>query len=164
MKTLYVMRHAKSSWADPLLPDFDRPLNERGKADAPEMGKRLKKKGIHPDLIISSPARRAFKTAQKVAKAIDYPKNKILTDKMLYLAGASAILAVVKETADTVNSLMIFGHNPGWTDFVNEMTGSHIDNIPTAGIAAIQFDVNSWEDIGKNKGKLLLFDYPKREE
>ena len=162
MKTLYVMRHAKSSWADPLLPDFDRPLNERGKADAPEMGKRLKKKGIRPDLIISSPAKRAFKTAQKVAKAIDYPKNKILTDKMLYLAGTSAILAVVKETADTVNSLMIFGHNPGWTDFVNEMTGSHIDNIPTTGIAAIQFDVNSWEDVSKNKGKLLFFDYPKK--
>lgn len=162
MKILYVMRHAKSSWDNPALTDFNRPLNERGERDIPEMGQRLVKRKIIPDLIISSPAERAITTAIKIARIIQYPAEKIKEDKILYLAGVSTILAAVRQAGDIHNSLMIFGHNPGWTDFVNHVSDKIIDNIPTCGIAAISFDIDSWQQVEKERGTLLFFDYPKK--
>jgi phosphohistidine phosphatase len=164
MKTLYVVRHAKSSWEDPHEADFDRPLNDRGKRDAPRMGKRLKEKEIHPDLMISSPAKRAWSTCKRIAEILDFPKAGIATNPLLYHAGEDIILKVVQSVKPLHKTLMIFGHNPGLTDFVNAIMkdeSTYIDNIPTCGVVALSFDVEGWAKIEWKKGKLLFFDYPK---
>jgi phosphohistidine phosphatase len=165
MKTLYVVRHAKSSWDDSSLADFDRPLNERGKADAPRMGKRLKEKEIAPDFLLSSPAKRAHSTAKRIAEALNFPKDNIKTDRKLYHADADEILDVVRGIPDKHNSVFIFGHNPGLTDFVNTMIHDRkefIDNVPTCGIVAFNIPVDSWKKMEFGKGDFLFFDYPKK--
>lgn len=166
MKTLILIRHAKSSWNDPALDDFDRPLNERGKRDAPRMGKRLKEKRITPDLMLSSPARRAFSTAKKIAKVLKYKKDNIKTERRLYHADEEIILDVIKSVKDKHQVVLVFGHNPGLTEFVNTLqdTGEEIDNIPTCGIAAFQININSWSELSWGKGKMIFFDYPKSRE
>ena len=162
MKTLYIVRHAKSSWDNPDLADIDRPLNNRGNKNAPEMGQRLSKRNIQPDLLLSSPANRAYTTAQKIAKEIGYPVDNVSTSKEVYHAGSGGLLQLVRNQSDSINTLMIFGHNPGFTWFANSLTGEYIDNIPTCGIVAIEFDVESWSNIETGEGKLIFFDYPKK--
>lgn len=163
MKRLYLLRHAKSSWKNPKLTDFERPLNKRGKKDAPAMGKFLKSKNITIDLFISSPAKRARKTAQKVAKAFGYPKEAILFLPELYEANIVDLLEVVHSISDNVSSLLLVGHNPALNDFANLLLyDAHLENIPTAGIVAIEFSHNSWKNIEENTGKLLFFEYPKK--
>ena len=168
MKTLYVVRHAKSSWDDPDLGDFERPLSARGKRDAPRMGKRLKEKGLTPDWVISSPARRALSTAKRICSVIDFDKTKIKTERRLYHASEETILSVVHAIKDKFSTVLIFGHNPGLTDFVNsllpEESGMLINNVPTSGVVAFSFDVDSWADIHWKEGKMLFFDYPKSRE
>jgi phosphohistidine phosphatase len=164
MKTLYVVRHAKSSWDDPEKADFDRPLNERGKTDAPRMGKRLKEKDVHPNVIIASPAKRARSTAKRIAREIGYAKENIKTDRALYHAGEAIILDVIRQVKPKHDVLMIVGHNPGLTDFVNALmdeSSNPIDNIPTCGIVAFTFQTDDWKKIDWGKGKMLFFDYPK---
>ena len=112
MKTITFVRHAKSSWADPDLKDFDRPLNSRGKSDAPEMGQRLAVNNIFPDLIITSPAKRAKATAFKIAKELNFPKSKIVEEMQLYLSSAKLICDVIKTVNDATKNLFVFGHNP----------------------------------------------------
>ena len=162
MKTLYIARHAKSSWDFPELTDIDRPLNGRGNKNAPEMGQRLFKRNIKPDLLLSSPANRAFTTAQKIAQEIGYPLEEISTSQEIYHVGSGELMDIVRGQNDSINSLMIFGHNPGFTWFANSLTGENIDNIPTCGIVAIEFDVDSWSNIEAGEGKLIFFDYPKK--
>ena len=166
MKTLYVVRHAKSSWDEPDQADFDRPLNERGKRDAPRMAKRLKEKNIRPDLMIASPAKRAWSTARRIAKGIGYPKDQIKADERLYHADDDRILNVLQGVKDKHDSVMYFGHNPGLTDFVNSLMNIEhdIDNIPTCGIVAFQFNIDSWKQLTWGIGSLLFFDYPKNRE
>jgi phosphohistidine phosphatase len=166
VKTLYIIRHAKSSWNDPALDDFDRPLNDRGKRDAPRMGKRLKEKNVFPDLMLSSPAKRAFATARRIGKELKYKKDDIKTDRRLYHADEEIILDVIRGVKDKHNVVMVFGHNPGLTEFVNTLQDKEqdIDNIPTCGIAAFQLDIDSWKDINWGKGRMLFFDYPKSKE
>ena len=167
MKTLYIIRHAKSSWDLPGLTDFDRPLNERGKRDAPRMGKRLKEKRIVPDLMLSSPAKRALSTCKRIAEALDYSPDKIKTERSLYHADEDEILSVIRSVNDKHDVLMVFGHNPGLTDFTNQLSHEgalKIDNIPTCGVVAFQCDIESWKRIDFGKGKLLFFDYPKSKE
>ena len=166
MKTLYIVRHAKSSWSDPLADDFDRPLNERGKRDAPRMGKRLKEKGILPSLIISSPAKRARSTARRIAKELKYKKDDIKEDRKLYHAEEEVILDVIRKLKDKHTSVMLFGHNPGLTNFVNSLQDKEfdLDNLPTCGIAAFQLKIDSWSEIAWGKGTMVFFDYPKRLE
>src|SRR5690606_530283 len=149
MKNLYIVRHAKSSWADPNLDDFERGLNERGKRDAPRMGKRLKEKEIHPDFMVSSPAKRAFSTAKRIGEILDYPKEKIKTNRLLYHADEETILSVVQTLNDKYNAVFIFGHNPGLTDFVNSIaeTEVFIDNVPTSGVVGYAIPVDSWSDV-----------------
>ena len=161
MKTLYLVRHAKSSWDDPGLDDFERPLNKRGLRNAPEMGQRLEKAGILPDLIITSPAKRAIKTAKLFADEIEYPREQILCKQRLYHASAQTILSVVQNQDNTLKSLMLFGHNPGMNDLAEFLTGEYIYNLPTAGIFAVQFEVDQWAEA--KEGKKLFFDYPKNE-
>jgi phosphohistidine phosphatase len=166
MKTLYVVRHAKSSWDDPDRSDFDRPLNDRGKRDAPRMGKRLKEKDIHPDLMFTSPAKRALSTCKLISKALDYPKSKIKEEQKLYHASDDDILSSVQALNDKHNIVMIFGHNPGLTEFVNSLMSEekNIDNIPTAGVVAFELNISSWRQLTWGIGKLLFFDFPKSKE
>jgi phosphohistidine phosphatase len=164
MKTVYLIRHAKSSWEDESLSDFDRPLNERGKADAPRMGKRLKEKDFTPDLLLSSPAKRALSTAKRIADALGFPKEKIKTDRALYHADEDELLSVIRSLNDKNDCIVLFGHNPGLTDFVNAMSHDQkklIDTIPTCGVVAFSFDLSSWKHIDFGKGTLLFYDFPK---
>jgi len=162
MKKLILVRHAKSSWKFPHLADIDRPLNGRGKSNAPEMGQRLLKAGVSADLLLSSPAKRAFKTAKLIAQEIKYPTKNIVTDVELYHSGTHTLLNVLRKQDDAHEFILLFGHNPGITDFANYLTGSDIFNIPTAGIFAVNFAVDSWSRI--DKGEFCFYDFPKNEK
>lgn len=161
MKTLYLIRHAKSSWDDPSLRDEDRPLNERGLRDAPRMGKRLKEKDVVPDLMISSPANRALTTCRIIGKILKYREEHIKLCPELYHASEEDILHVVHTLNNKHDEVLIFGHNPGITEFANRLTNEHIINIPTCGIAACALNIDHWEETDWGKGKLLFFDFPK---
>ena len=161
MKTLILVRHAKSDWGNPSLSDFDRPLNERGKRDAPVMAKRLLDKKIKIDQIIASPAKRAAKTAKYFAEAFDYKKDKIDFKEKLYLAEPAAFFAAIEKANDKHESIALFSHNFGITDFANMLTNTRIDNIPTCGVFAVKADCEKWEDFKEAKKEFLFFDYPK---
>lgn len=160
MKTLYLVRHAKSDWGDQSLADFDRPLNKRGKKDAPFMGEVLNDKEIMPDIIISSPAKRAKKTSIEIAEKLSYPLKKILFDEELYDASSKDILHIVKNIDEKFATALIFGHNPGLTLLNNYISNKYIDNIPTCGIVALNLEVK-WSEIDKYSCKQLFFEYPK---
>ena len=162
MKKLYLIRHAKSSWNEPGLSDFERPLNQRGLRDAPFMGKLLKEKKVIVDKIISSPAVRAFTTAKSFAVELDYPLDKIETITEIYEASASEILNILQSVENDVNTLLLFGHNPGFTSLSNYLSDKQIDNLPTCGISVIAFDVKSWKEVNINTGKLIAFEFPKK--
>jgi len=163
MKTIILVRHAKSSWKDPSLDDFDRPLNKRGKKNAPFMGKKLREQQVMPDVVLSSPAKRAKKTAIAIAKAIGYPKKQIIFDDNLYHAGVRYIFELVKNLDDAYETIMLFGHNPGINQFADmSVKRNRVDNIPTTGIYCVRFDVNQWQKLKEGKGECVFFDYPKR--
>lgn len=167
MKKLYLVRHAKSSWDDPDQPDFDRPLNKRGKKDAPRMAKRLKEKRVTPDIMISSPAQRAIDTCKEFAKTLDYKKDKIATTRSLYHANEDQILKVLKDLKDLPKDdeevVLLFGHNPGLTEFANSLLNADIDNIPTCGIVAATLNIDKWKDAHFGCGRLDFFDFPKND-
>jgi phosphohistidine phosphatase len=162
MKILYLVRHAKSSWKFPELSDHDRPLNKRGKRDAPDMANRLKSKGVLPDTLISSTANRAYTTAQNIAKGIGFSAAEIIPNSDLFHAESSEIIEVIQGINNTHESAMIFGHNPGFTTTANRLINLGIDNIPTCGVLVISFAVDSWSEIDSNKGELVFYDYPKK--
>jgi phosphohistidine phosphatase len=165
MKKLYIIRHAKSSWDDVELSDFDRPLNNRGKKDAPRMAKRLKEKKVTPDVMITSPAKRAFDTCKNFAKVLDFKKDKIKTEKELYHAGEDQILKVIKtlkdHDRDDEEVILLFGHNPGLTEFANSLLNIRIDNIPTCGVVGATLNIKKWSDANFGCGSLEFFDFPK---
>lgn len=163
MKQLLICRHAKSSWKDVDLADIDRPLNKRGKMNAPEMGKRLQQRSLQPDIIVSSPARRAFATAARIAVELDIPKKKIQIEDTVYDSYPAKLVEVVQGFDDVYDRVMIVGHNPEITVLANLLGSLHIDNIPTGGIVALDFEVSSWKDVAEEKGKLVVFDYPRKE-
>jgi len=160
MKHLYLARHAKSSWKETGLSDIERPLNERGRKDAPFMGKILVDKKVHPDLILSSPARRARKTALAIAEKLNLNSDKILLDENIYEASAGELMDIIINIEDKYNSVMIFGHNPGLTMLHNRLSNHYIDNIPTCGIIALKFN-ESWKNINSQLTELVFFEYPK---
>ncbi|NND35239.1 MAG: histidine phosphatase family protein [Saprospiraceae bacterium] len=161
MKKLYLVRHAKSSWDDYTLPDEKRPLNSRGKRDAPVMAGVLTRKAPELAWLVSSPAKRAYTTAKVFAKDLGLTKEKLNRDARLYHASAHQIMHVIKETDDTIDEVAVFGHNPGMTDFLNRYTDGYVDNIPTCGLAIIHFDVEKWSGSDSKPGKLVEFLYPK---
>ena len=161
MKTLVLVRHAKSSWKDPELADRDRPLNPRGRRDAPEMGRRLAARGEPPDRIVTSPALRAATTATVIAEAVGYPKREIVEDERLYGAGSEEILEVMRGVEDRLDRVFLIGHNPGLTDFVNELSDEPIRNVPTCGVVEFRIAGESWSDIRRDTAKRVDFDYPK---
>ena len=162
MKTLYLLRHAKSSWDNPELDDFERPLNKRGHHDAPLIGNLLEKLNISPDLIISSPAIRASMTARIIADAIKYPLDRIRYDENIYEAGELDLLEVIYAVGDTVDKLMLVGHNPSFTYLSHYLAKHHVQNIPTCGLFAAELNITSWTKVKKNCGKLSLYEYPKK--
>lgn len=162
MKTLFLVRHAKSSWKDPTLGDQDRPLNKRGKRDAPRMGKRLADREVRPHVLLTSPAVRARKTAATIASEIGFPAEEIVVNEQIYHGGTTGLLGVIRGLDEGVTCAMIFGHNPALTDLVNYLAHTEIENVPTCGVAEIRFYSNSWSDVVKGGGELADFDYPKR--
>ncbi len=164
MKTLLIVRHAKSSWDVIGLNDFDRTLNDRGKKDAPIMAQRLLAKKIKIDSFVSSPAKRAKKTAEFFCAAYKKSKADITFISALYHADSNNFFEVVEQLGDDVDSVAIFSHNPGITDFANQLVDDFtIDNVPTCGIFAVKTDIAKWKDFAKAKKELLFFDYPKAE-
>ena len=163
MKTLTLVRHAKSSWNHPDLSDRERPLNKRGKRDAPIMGKRISDHGIRPSLIISSPAVRAWKTAKVIAGEIGYPLEFLQREESLYLASLDNWLDVIATQDNGFNSIMAFGHNPGLTDFANFLSPGLTYNVPTAGVVCVNIDRDDWMLYERPATELVVFDYPKRE-
>jgi phosphohistidine phosphatase len=162
MKTLLIVRHAKSSWNDPSLTDFERPLNKRGKRDAPFMAELIRNKNIKPEIIISSPARRAITTARNFAEAAGYAAADIQTEPAIYDDGPRAITSILKAIDDDTDTAYIFGHNPDFTYLATYLTGEHFDNVPTCGCVCIEFDMESWTDIEEENGRLIFFEYPKK--
>jgi len=162
MMTLYLLRHAKSSWKLAKLADFDRPLNGRGKSDVTDMARRLQGRGAKPRIIISSPAARAAATARTVANVLGSGSEQLIFDQRMYLAGPDDLLAVIREQA--AGDLMLVGHNPGFTQLASLLSGVHIDNMPTCSYAEIAFETPSWTDLREGTGRLLTFDWPKAKE
>jgi phosphohistidine phosphatase len=161
MKQLLIIRHAKSSWDFSVMNDFDRPLNERGHADAPKMAKRLLDKKIDIDAFISSAAKRALTTATYFAETYDVKKKDIIKVDELYHAPVKMFYTVITTINNKYNTVAIFSHNPGITDFVNELTDTSIDNMPTCGIYAIAINTNDWKNFRTAGKDFLFFDYPK---
>ena len=162
MKTIYLVRHAKSSWKYPNLDDFERPLNKRGRKSAPFMGTILKKLKVAPDLILSSPANRASMTARIIADKISYPLEEIRYSESIYEFSANALIEVIENLEDVVNKAMLVGHNPALTDLANYIGDMPISNIPTSGIFCADLDIPSWAKISDRCGKCIFFEYPKK--
>lgn len=161
MKTLYLIRHAKSDWENGNLSDIERPLNERGYRDAHAMGQKLKDKNIHPELFVSSPAIRAYTTALIFSKVFEYPANHILLQPDLYETPEKAYLRVVAGIQAQAGNLFLFAHNPSISQFAGLLTGTIFDDIPTCGVTCIELNINDWKDIKAKCGKLQFFDFPK---
>ena len=165
MKRLTLLRHAKSSWEDTRLADHDRPLSRRGERDAPKMGARLSARKARPSLILSSSATRAFITARYVAEALGYPLEFLQTERRLYLAPPADILELVKSQEDNFSDLLVVGHNPGLTDLANGLLPDlGLENLPTAGVVAIEFAARKWSNLTESDPTMLYYDYPKNPE
>ena len=162
MKSLTLLRHAKSSWKSTEVGDRERPLNKRGKHDAPLMGQRIVDNEIRPSLIVSSPARRAWTTAKLVAEQINYPREFLQRDDRLYLASVDSIIDVIGDQDTKFNNLMIVGHNPGMTQFANFLVPNLTSNLPTCGVVSVVIDMDDWNIRARSDVTLTLFDYPKR--
>src|SRR5205814_2399289 len=161
MKQLLLIRHAKSSWNDTSLEDFDRPLNDRGKEDAPEMAKRLSKRKIKVNAFVSSPAKRARQTCKHFAAEFDFKKKDIVLEEQLYEAGEEKFYAVVEGLKNKWDTVVIVSHNPGITSFANSLTEKKIDDMPTCSIFALKIDAKKWADFGGAKKEFWFFDFPK---
>lgn len=161
MKNLILIRHAKSSWADWSLDDIDRPLNARGKRDAPVMAEFLTKQINSIDAIVSSPAKRARKTALHFAKAYGLEKDDIQIVDGIYHASPNQILENIFSFQSDWSTVLLFGHNPGFTYFADEYADQSIDNVPTCGIVHIQTEIENWQDLDPTKARVANFYYPK---
>ncbi|TCD10586.1 histidine phosphatase family protein [Pedobacter frigidisoli] len=161
-KQLLLVRHGKSDWGNIDLKDFDRPLNKRGKENAPEMAERLVNRGFKFDLMLSSPAKRAKSTAKFFAEA--YQVDDINYEESIYEADTNTLLKVVNSLDDAADTVIMFGHNPGFTDFANELSDADVYNIPTAGMVLMNFPFDSWKMVSRGTGELVFFDYPKNSD
>src|ERR1043166_7418135 len=161
MKTLLLVRHAKSNKDHPGLADRDRPLADRGRKEAPKMGKRLAKRGVKPDVLVSSPALRALTTAQLMADEIGYGRDDIVVDDRLYASSDDRLLAVIRALDDKVGCVMLFGHNPEFTDLAHRLSSDIVD-MPTCAVAEFRFDTNRWSDVGKLEPAQSTLDHPQK--
>ena len=161
---LLICRHAKSSWQDTSLHDFDRPLNKRGERDALKIGRRLAQLGVRPDLIMTSPAARAFATACHFARQLGIPSELIQCNPTQYAASVPELISLIRTVDSGVGTLMLVGHNPESTGLANALGGLSIENIPTSGIVTLAFSGCTWTDFTAGSGTLVFFDYPRKEE
>lgn len=164
MKTLIIIRHAKSSWADIGEKDFDRPLNERGKKDAPEMAEKLLALNVKIDAFVSSPAKRARKTCKAFMEVYDREKKDMILVDELYNAPVSVFYNVAANLKNNVNSVALFSHNPGISEFVNTLcNGVDVDEMPTCAVFAVEAAIDDWKDFETAEKKFLFFKYPKQD-
>lgn len=159
-KIIFLIRHAKSSWDDPALADFDRPLNERGKKDAPVMAKKLRGKKVKIDAFISSPAKRARQTCKYFAEEFNFKKKEIILEPELYEAGEENFLKVVENLKKKWHSVALVSHNPGITSFANSLTETRVDDMPTCSVFAVKIGADNWEDLRSGEKEFLFFEYP----
>ena len=162
-KQLLIIRHAKSDWNYLNFSDFDRPLNDRGNLDAPEMAQRLVEKNIIPQQIISSPAVRAYTTACYFADAYKIEQSEIIKQKDIYEASVQTLLRVLTNLDNHLDFIAIFGHNPGLTNLVRTLCDKDLYNIPACGMAMIKFPFNDWKMVSAGTGELIFFDHPENE-
>ena len=161
-RTVILVRHAKSSLGNPGLPDTERPLAERGKRDASVMGKLLAKQLVKPDLILSSPARRALATAELIASELGLKPKDIVVDDRLYATDPETLLAVIGGLNDKMKCVMLFGHNPEFSELAHQLFGE-ISTLPTCAIVQFTFETKSWAGIGEAKPADVVLDFPKIE-
>jgi phosphohistidine phosphatase len=160
MKTLFLVRHAKSSWDDPALPDRERPLNSRGERDVETMSRRLLQDEVQPDLIVTSPAARAVATARALANGLGCPLARIVVQDRLYAATADDLISVVESLDDGLACVMLVGHNPEMTDLAHRLS-SRIGHLPTCAVAEFRFDAEVWAGVGRARLLHARFDSPK---
>lgn len=160
MKRLFLVRHAKSDWSTSGMADFSRPLNDRGHRVAPKMGTLLFEKGVSPELLVSSPAVRAATTAKYFADEIGYPSDNIKLEDAIYGASSVSLLKVVNELPDSAKSVMLFGHNPGFSYFAEELSNGRLGNFPTCAVVCIDFEVDLWSEISLGMGINKWYSYP----
>lgn len=161
MKKLILIRHGKSAWESPWLSDHDRPLAERGIQDVPQMAVRLQKRGIVPDLIVSSTALRAADTARLTAAVFGYPESHIVLEKFMYHASPEQLLTVIRRQSEATQTLVLVGHNPGLTELIQEL-GTNLDNLPTSGQFGYTLSDTRWADFTAEKISTEWIDYPKK--
>lgn len=162
MRTLYLTRHAKSSWNDSLMDDFHRPLNDRGERDAPFMARVFKERGEPVDRLVSSTALRAITTAKMFAKALGVKDGDIKPDKGIYLAPTEMLLRTVNLLSNDWQRVMLFGHNPGFTDLAEYISDAGIGEMTTCATVRIDFAIDNWEEVSMGLGTLVWHDFPKR--
>lgn len=161
MKKILFIRHAKSDWSSANLADIDRPLNKRGKKDAPEMGRRLGERKEKPNCIFRSPSVRTTQTIDLLSDTANWKEVEIKEKNWLYMATRRDFLAGIEDLENEFDYVCLCAHNPGTTDIVNYLSGENIYNMPTCAIALIEFNTNDWAEVSGGTGKLLFFDYPK---
>lgn len=164
MKTLYIARHAKSSWAEPGMRDFDRPLNERGMRDAPMMAKVFKGRDEQVDLIVSSPANRARTTAQAFVNELNIDSGMFMLNASIHEAGLNTLMRIIQALPDRSERVMLFGHNPGFSELAYYLCDEDPIELSTCAIVRIDMDVEKWELVSKGLGFLVWHDYPKKHQ
>jgi phosphohistidine phosphatase len=161
MKRLTLVRHAKSSKDDPSIPDFDRPLNRRGKEEAPEMGRRLTARGVKPDAVVTSPAKRARSTARKIARELGYDLDAIREDEAVYDASLATLKDLVRGFDDRWEHVLLVGHNPGFAELADCLSGGAVRDLPTCAVVSLSFSSDTWQEAAEGHGTVLFFDSPK---
>jgi len=162
-KTLYLVRHANSSWAEMHLSDFDRPLNKRGLHDAPMMGNRLRKRGVKPEIILCSPAERTRQTAELLIREFGGTMEMVQFDDRIYEASPETLLELIRTLPDTCSSAMLIGHNPSIGYLVHQLSETGIERMPTCAIANLEVETGNWKNIDSCPIRLVDFYYPKRD-
>lgn len=161
MRILFLVRHAKSSWDSPGLRDINRPLNDRGLRDAPRMGKLLREMGVQPDLLVSSPAKRALTTAEFFATAFGINEGAVVRNPDIYEAYPTEILRIIGNLPDSAQTVMLFGHNPTFTEVANRFSDDFIDNIPTCGVVCIESTASTWAELYEGNSRVKSCYFPK---
>ncbi|WP_415886857.1 SixA phosphatase family protein [Neptuniibacter sp. QD37_6] len=162
MKRLTLIRHAKSSWKDPTLDDFDRPLNKRGLRDLPKMAERLDESGIMPELILTSDANRAFTTASEIQRQLQLEPEQLQTHPELYASCAKTLMYLLQNQSDHLSNIMLIGHNPALHQLADMLTQSHLEKFPTAAVLHMHLSITQWHELAAGCATSILFDYPKK--
>lgn len=162
MKTLFLLRHAKSSWDSPTLDDFERPLNRRGTDNAATMAIRMDKITLLPETIYCSTATRARQTVEIMRQGSTLQNSNLVLEEDIYMADSRLLLILISNLDDSIQRVMLVGHNPGFTNLLNTLQAETIDNMPTCSVAILELNIDIWSQIGPDLGHLAHYDYPKK--